>query len=69
MPQLCGARNHVFLLHGGSDGSEISEIHMVEEVHDLDTIGKSVEVKSKRCRSVSHYSHSDKHNGRHGISF
>jgi hypothetical protein len=40
MPQLCGARNHVFLLYGGSDGSEISEIHMVEEVHDLDTTGK-----------------------------
>lgn len=39
MPQLCGACNHVFLLHGGSDGSEVPEIYMVEEVHDLDTTG------------------------------
>jgi len=51
IPQLCGARNHVFLLHGGSDGSEVPEIYMVEKVHDNNTIGKSIENEIKNCRS------------------
>ena len=51
IPQLCGARNHVFLLHGGSNGSEVPEIYMVEKVHDNNTIGKSNENEIKNCRS------------------
>jgi hypothetical protein len=72
MPQLCSACNYVFLLHGGSDGSKVPEIHMVEEVHDLDTAGKLplslVHTKLVHSSVEEYLSKSEFHHNYHNIS-